>query len=95
MANFIYAAVFFVLAQVCIRWNNVLTERMIKAVNARREPGEQLPQSFRNRKMSKLVEDEYLRLYPEGRLRFWCTVSLTLGFFCFLLAGVMFFKPVR
>jgi hypothetical protein len=93
MANFVYAVVFFVLAQVCIRWNNVLTERMINAVNAHRGPDEQLPTSFRNRKMSKVVEGEYLRLYPEGRLRFWCTVSLTLGFFCFLLTGVMFFKP--
>jgi hypothetical protein len=95
MANFVYALLFFVLAQVCIRWNNLLTERMIKAVNAQRATGEQLPQSFRNRKMSKLVEGEYLRLYPEGRLRFWCTVSLTLGLLCFLLTGLMFFKPVR
>jgi hypothetical protein len=95
ISRFLYPILFFVLAQVCIRWNNKLTVRMIKAVNAHRPPEDQIAESFRDRKQSKLVEGEYHRLYPEGRLNFWCAASMILGFLCFLLAGVMFFKPVR
>jgi hypothetical protein len=95
MAHFVYAVAFFLAAQVCIWWNNWLMEQMIRAINFQRTPDNQISSSFRNRSKTKLIESEYRRLYPQGRIETWRFVSLILGFACFLMTAVMFFRPNR
>jgi hypothetical protein len=95
MAHFAWAVVFFLAAQLCIRWNNLLMVRMIRSVNATRPADQQLSESFRKRRQSKMIEAEYQRLYPESRLPMWYTLSLLLGFLSFLLTALVFFKPSR
>lgn len=95
MAHYFYALAFFIAAQFCIRWHNLLTVRMIKAVNGHRPPNQQIPIVVLTRKIRRIVESEYQFYYPKSRLRTWSFISLSLGFLGFILTGVMFFKPGR
>lgn len=95
MPHLVYTIVLFLAAQGCVIWNARLTEQMITAVNEKSSNHDAIPYSLAKRSKFKLVEADYKRLYPTGRLSMLCSVSLTLGFACFLLAGIMFFKPGR